>query len=62
MKCSVCGKDTVTIDYPVPEVYHIEDTEWGIHPNESGEPGDPGMLVAKPNTRPALCCTEGEQM
>ena len=60
MICQICGEETITIDYPYPEVYHTKDTKWGVHPNESGDPYDPGILVAKPNTRPALCCTGGK--
>lgn len=52
MKCPICGKETITVDYPEPLVYHVEDTGWGVHPNESGDPLDPGMLVAKPGTIP----------
>lgn len=52
MRCLECGKETVVIDYPEPLVYHLEDTEWGVHPNKSGDPLDPGMLVAKPGTMP----------
>lgn len=46
--CSICGGETVLVDYPMPIEYHNEDTEWGIWPD--GE--DPGWLVAKLNTKP----------
>lgn len=52
MKCPICGKETITVDYPEPLVYHLKDTEWGIDPNESGDLLDPGMLVAKPGAIP----------
>ena len=48
MKCNICGKEIVSIDYPANVKYHTEDTEWGIWP----EGDDPGWLVAKPNTKP----------
>lgn len=56
MKCSVCGKETITVDYPIPEIYHVEDTEWGVHPNESDDPLDPGMLVPKLGAMPVKHC------
>lgn len=52
MKCSICGKEIIYVDYPPGGLYHAEDTEWGIHPNESGDPLDPGLLVAKPGAMP----------
>ncbi len=56
MKCENCGKETVYVDYPIKAIrddfdrYHIEDTEWGIWPDE--EVGDPGWVVAKSGTIP----------
>ena len=49
MECLICGKDTVLIDYPLLLEYHNEDTEWGIWPDDFG---DPGWLVAKDGTKP----------
>lgn len=56
MGCPKCGRDTVTIDYPYPEVYHNEDTEWGVQPMTEEDPHDPGWLVAKKGTVPARFC------
>ena len=49
MECLICGKETVLIDYPLLIEYHNEDTEWGIRPDDFG---DPGWLVAKVGTKP----------
>jgi hypothetical protein len=51
MKCPTCGKEVIYVDYPPGMIYHVEDTEWGIHPNESGDPLDPGVIVAKRGTK-----------
>jgi hypothetical protein len=56
MKCQICGRETITVDFPTPAVYHVDDTEWGVHPNESGDPMDPGMLVPKEGAVPAMYC------
>ena len=58
MKCPICGKETITVDFPQSEVYHVEDTEWGVHPNESGDPLDPGMLVPKTGAMPVKYCAD----
>lgn len=42
------NKETVMVDYPVPERYYVEDTEWVIEPDEH----DPGVLGAKLGARP----------
>ena len=39
----------VLVDYPLPERYYVEDTEWIVNPDEMF---DPGILGAKPGTKP----------
>lgn len=41
-------KETVMVDYPLPNMYYAEDTEWIIEPDEH----DPGVLGAKVGARP----------
>jgi len=54
MICSICKRQLIAIDYPnTGTLYHNEDTEWGIQPDEFG---DPGWLVPKSGARPAALC------
>jgi len=54
MNCLKCKKQLIAVDYPdVGTLYHSEDTEWGIRPDEFG---DPGWLVPKSGAKPAIFC------
>lgn len=53
-KCPSCGKPLVAVDYPnCGEVYHEQDTEWGIPPVEYK---DTGLLVPVKGALPAKLC------
>lgn len=43
-------KATVMVDYPIPDRYYAEDTEWLVEPTEIH---DPGVLAAKSGAVPA---------
>lgn len=42
-------KTTVMVDYPISDIYYVEDTEWLIEPDRTH---DPGVLGAKPGAVP----------
>ena len=59
MKCPECNKEIVRVDSAEAdgEYYHVEDTEWLVTPTRE----DPGILVPKKNTVPAVCVHHSEE-
>lgn len=59
MECPECGREVVLTDYPINAIYHSEDTEWGIPPEETG---DPGWLVPKAGAKPIYVGCDKEKI